>query len=602
MNYTIILILIKISVQLLTSTNSSLRIGPPGITALTNGSAHANTLLEVPLKQQKSPKKRHNYLQQSFMTHSDQLRKKKTRSFKKKCLAYSLKLRFLKCSLFESKTKKCLNWNFEYHKTKCSLKREVKISIDKWSDAKTQGIKQSLGLLYKKPVCKRGYILKSFKLANYIKLRCQKVHYNKKFHKFQFQWKDSETSRNGRRLLGLVQDTPACPENDFNLKIYEGEEWSRFRCLKELKNGNKKFSTWKEPVFESLPKKQLKLFGFKNKVDGLPHCPKGWILRDFDMGDWIKIKCFKKEIQKKRVCTKHKVLTRRIYPQYSSKQDVKSLRNTLNVVRRKHRVARLAKKGNAQKSQTGEVEHNLVRKLPIYECLSRKTSNYMHPIKKCLRRANLKKFNPKKVYKKFKIPKCQKYTLLRSAEICISIRMFKGRQQCIKWVSAMPKTKCLNILKVRISKKKTKKICLKYKVLKPRAFCSQYSLISEKTKTQSRREYCSSRVVYWDLREKEIYCKNSKFDKNGICKQLTIDGDKIELSEDQVMEAQKAASNKNLSLNKQNIKEKLQKMNQLTKAIETIKQMLSISNGQKKVVGDKKKKKKRNPRVRIAKE
>jgi hypothetical protein len=32
------------------------------------------------------------------------------------------------------------------------------------------------------------------------------------------------------------------------------------------------------------------------------------------MGDWIKIKCFKKFVQKKMVCTKTKILTRRVYP------------------------------------------------------------------------------------------------------------------------------------------------------------------------------------------------------------------------------------------------------------------------------------------------
>jgi hypothetical protein len=121
------------------------------------------------------------------------------------------------------------------------------------------------------------------------------------------------------------------------------------RCIHTTKQGNKKVSTWKEPTYTPLPKKKLRLFGFKNKVDGLPHCPKGWILRDFDMGDWIKIKCFKKVIQKKKVCIKNKVLTRRVYPQVSGgfeggKTPRKPLSLTLIKNKNSYRVPRLANK------------------------------------------------------------------------------------------------------------------------------------------------------------------------------------------------------------------------------------------------------------------
>lgn len=192
--------------------------------------------------------------------------------------------------------------------------------------------------------------MKSFKLANYVKLRCQKVGYNKKLHKFQFLWKDSETSRNGRKLLSLVQDVPQCPDKDFTLKIYEGEEWSRFRCLKKTEKGNQKLKIWKEPVFTPLSNKQLRLLGFKNKDDKLPHCPKGWILRDFDMGDWIKIKCFQKVVKKKKVCTQHKLLTRRVYPQNAPVATKTTIQEATQSTVSKNRVVRLTKNANKLES------------------------------------------------------------------------------------------------------------------------------------------------------------------------------------------------------------------------------------------------------------
>jgi hypothetical protein len=87
------------------------------------------------------------------------------------------------------------------------------------------------------------------------------------------------------------------------------------------------------------------------------------------------------------------------------------------------------------------------------------------------------------------------------------------------------------MLTVRISKKKHKKVCMRYKILKPRAFCSSYSPVYIAKKGQKSVEYCSSRIVYWGRREKEIYCKSQKFDKNGICRELALDGEIIQLSE-----------------------------------------------------------------------
>lgn len=57
-----------------------------------------------------------------------------------------------------------------------------------------------------------------------------------------------------------------------------------------------------EPTYSPIPANKLKLLGFENKKEGIPQCGEGEVLRDFDMGDWIKIMCYKRVKTYKQVC------------------------------------------------------------------------------------------------------------------------------------------------------------------------------------------------------------------------------------------------------------------------------------------------------------
>jgi hypothetical protein len=147
-------------------------------------------------------------------------------------------------------------------------------------------------LLYKKPICSEGFMLASFKFANYIKLRCQNVNGTKHIQNGAIEeWYDSEISTNGRRLLSVIQDTPWCPEVGFELKIVQSGGYGVYSCLRitgDIKHQKKR------PKYQELPASRLKLLGFQNKDEKIPSCSPGWILRDFDMGDWVKIKCYRR--------------------------------------------------------------------------------------------------------------------------------------------------------------------------------------------------------------------------------------------------------------------------------------------------------------------
>ena len=428
---------------------------------------HPKGTKKIPRKQQESPR----WPQSPKKTQKSKRSKNKNNQTKKPkliiinqengCKVYKVNQQYQTC--LEFKLKKCLKWLTTVYMKKCISTKKDYLHTKKWRPAISAGIKDSLGVLYKKPRCPKDYVLKPYRLGGYIKLRCRKAVYNALNGTMRFDWKDSETSRNGRRLIFMIQGKPYCGPG-FELREVLGHDYMDLRCERstgggegaqnDRKSGEKgKIQKSKKPRFRSLDEKKKKALGWNVQYKSLPHCKNGWILRDFDMGNWIKIRCFKRVRTLRETCTQFKQVKR---VKVITPEDIKD--------------GKIAKIGGL-----------FSKRFLAYHCINRYSGRFKRV--RCLQRAMIA---PKKSKRK---PKCSKKIYLKRAQICLESRVFNSRNICIKWIKTFPKLRCIKNQKIG-----QKMTCLEYVVLRPTVYCKRliYHKLSAKLVYKSQKIFDST--------------------------------------------------------------------------------------------------------------
>lgn len=347
-------------------------------------------------------------------------------------------------------------------KNKCLLKKRILVQKSRWTNAKSEGgVRNSIGVLYKKPVCKEGYILKPFSFNNYIKLRCRKIIFNKSKKKFKFFWRDPESSRNGRILLSKLQGEPYCFDG-WRLKIFNSNNISKYRCVQDNETGAK---IWRNVKYRNLSDKKKRLLGMGISFKFLPDCPDGYKMRDFDMGNWIKVRCFKKQKIWRKVCVERVFL------------------KEINM----HGKGNKVNKGVKRKRKF---------RLKMFTC--RAKSTFVDKEKKCVEK---KIKNGKKV--------CKKSVFLSSVNFCLRREIFKARPECVEWKRFSQKLRCEK------GEGKEKKLCVKKKVLKPRSFCKKIFYFDDGGKDKFK-SYCMEKGVFYGRKKvRSLGCVD--WDGEGRC-------------------------------------------------------------------------------------